>query len=761
MTRREWRDLGIVLGAALALRVALWWVLPRETLVSDEPEYLGAAWWLANGRGFSFYAAWPWLRPPVYLLFLAPFLRLWGLNLLPIRLAQILISLSVPALVYLLGREMFGPRVARTAGWLAALWLPLAVLPHLALAENLFLPLLLAGFYALLRFRQRRGWAWAAAAGLGLGLATLTRGLTIAFLPVAALWMVVAGGGGVGARHLCDLSQYRARADEATPGKPPNRGAKMPRPYAAALVLTLAAALVILPWTGYNYLRYGRLILVDTTGGYNFWLGTQGGQFHHVRDVHQALLDQPDPAARQSYAYAQGFAALSADPLEYLRTRGTELEQLLRINYSADERLVDGFVLGQVAVPHLLAVLLLEDTLYLLLVPLALFGLLLHRRHAGWGLTLLWLGYNLAVAAAFFAINRFRLPVMPFLMVYAAAAVGARHSPDPARGGGVGERHLRDLSQYHARADEATPGKPPNRVAKMPRPYAAAVALLLTLAFGAVALPSYAGPYPAALGATILGVRGRAAAGHLARAAAARQAGDREGAWAELQRAQEYRPDGLNPAPTTLVAVAEWQRAGGGAAGALVTLEGVDWYQAALLRGDILRAQGDLAGARREFGAREVAERDALPWAWSHLQPPAGREVDVGGGLDLGLVDGFYAPENEGATTYRWSGAQARLRFPAAGTGRPLTLYLRLRGWRPAGEPPAAVVLSCDGVEVARFTAAQEWQEITAQLPAVPAGGEIVVTLQSTAFFPGPQDLLLTGRLRMLGVMVDRAAARE
>jgi hypothetical protein len=287
-----------------------------------------------------------------------------------------------------------------------------------------------------------------------------------------------------------------------------------------------------------------------------------------------------------------------------------------------------------------------------------------------------------------------------------------------------------------------------------------AAALLLCLAFWALVMPSYIGPYPAAAGATLLGVRGRVAAGHLARAEESLAAGEREAAWAELQLAQEYRPDGVNPAPTTMVAVAEWQRAGGGAAAALATLAELadpHWYQAALLRGDILRAQGDLAGARRAFGAREVTERDALPWAWEHLVPPAGREVDAGGGLDLGLLDGFYAPERDGETTYRWSHAAARLRFPAAGTGRPLALRLQLRGWRPAEERPAEVVVTCAGQEVTRFTAAGDWQEVAATLPATAAGQDVVVELRTTTFVAGPRDLLLTGQVRLLGLMVDWA----
>lgn len=750
MTRREWRDLGIVLGVALTLRLALWWLLPRQQWVSDEPEYMAAAYWLAHGRGFSFYAEWPWLRPPVYLLFLAPFLRFFGLELAPIRAAQLLVSLSVPALTYLLGRATFGPRAARLAGLLAALWLPLAVLPHLVLAENLFLPLLLAGFLCLVRTPSAAHPArWAAAGGALLGLATLTRGLTVAFLPAAAGWLLIQGWksrpGVAGANH----PRARGAGGESAAGPPPGTGARRERgtlrACGAALLFAGTAALVILPWTGYNSLRYGRLILVDTTGGYNFWLGTEGGQFPHVRDVHQALLEQPDPAARQTYAYRQGLAAIAADPLNYLRTRGTELGQLLRINYSADERLVDGFVLGQVSIPHLLALFLLEDSLYILLVPLAIAGLLLHRGEAGRGLTLLWLAYNLAVALAFFAINRFRLPLMPFLMVYAAA---------------FGERPFRGPAPPGAKAEEPAPGEDASGERKMSRSFwpRFVAALGLGLAFWVVALPSYAGPYPASAGATILGVRGRVAAGYLARAEEALAQGERDAAREALQPALAFRPDGTHPLGTAQVVLAAWQRAGGDAAGALRTLQGVDWYQAALLRGDILREQGDLDGARREFGDRQVIERDALPWAWEHLQPPAVQAIDVGGGLDLGLVDGFYAPEREGEITYRWSGATARLRFPGVGYGRQQVLRLHLRGWRPAGEPPAEVRLLVRGVEVGRFTLGADWQVVAAQLPiSVGEKEQVEVTLETAAFLAGPPDLLQTGRLRMLGVMVDGA----
>ncbi len=709
MTRHEWCDLAVVVGLALALRLALWWLLPRGSLISDEPEYLAAATWLARGHGFSFYAEWPWLRPPLYLLFLAPFVRLFGLDLTPIRLVQVGLSLLVPLLVYLLGRAALGRRVGLVAGLIAALWLPLAVLPHLVLAENLFLPLLLAAFGCLVRFQQERRPRWVLAGGSLLGLATLARGLTIGFLPLAALWVLLAG------------RRERPAGTRATVA------------LRDAVLLITAALLVILPWSGYCSLRYGRPILGDTTGGYNFWLGTQGGQFHNLPEVNRVLLALPDPAARQAYAYEQGFRAIAADPAGFLHTRATELDQLLRINYSADERLVDGFVLGEVDVPHLLALFLLEDTLYVLLVPLALLGLLLRRGEAGRGLVLLWLGYSVLMAVAFFAIGRFRLPLLPFLAIYAAALLER-----PWRGPAVQGRARRlDL------------------VVRL------AAAGLLGAAFWAIVLPSYVGPYPAASGSTLLGLQGRSAAASLAQAREAIAAGDLEHARTEIDRAATFRPDGTNPVPTAQVVLAEWHRARGEEESALAAVTGQNWYQARLLRGDLLRAQGRLDEARAEFGARDVQERNPTAWAWDHLRPPAGSTVDLGGGLDLGLVDGFHAPERDGEVTYRWSGEEARLRFLGAGTGRPQTLRLRLRGWRPEGEAPAEVILLAGGVEVARFVAPAEWTEVSAVLPTVPPGQDIVVALRSSAFPAGPRDLLLSGRLRVLGVMVDRAGVQK
>jgi 4-amino-4-deoxy-L-arabinose transferase-like glycosyltransferase len=728
MKRREWYLVGLILLVALALRLVLWWILPRANLVSDEPEYMAAASWLAQGRGFSFYDEWPWMRPPLYVAFLGSFLHLFGFNLAPIRLVQIVISLAVPVLVYLLARTMLGKEVAFWAGLISAIWLPLAVLPHLILAENLFLPLLLAAVWCLVKFQQEGRLGWLLISGGCWGLATLTKGLTVGFLPLAGLW--------IGWQSFAKKNHHPKPAQSLW-------GKRALRALVHSALLLGMALLLILPWTGYNWQRYGRPILVDTTGGYNFWLGTEGGQFQNSHEVHQTLLDLPDPAARQTYAYQQGLTSIAEDTGGFLASRFTEIGQLLRINYSADERLVDGFVLGAVSIPHLLAVFFLEDTLYVVLITLALYGLFLQRREAGRGLVLLWLGFNLFVAVAFFAISRFRLPLLPFIAIYAAVVLAkmpwAQLFPKEAV-------PREDDLIYHT-------GWPLVR-----RMIAAG---LFVIAFWIVVLPSYLGTYPSSSGATWLGIRGRRAATHLERAETALLAGDLAAAEEALQPALQYRPNKTDPAITALVVQAEIWRAQGNDEKALGILNGSTWYQAYVLRGDIFRSWGDLERARAQFGVRTVDQRNPTSWAWDHLRPPASTDLDLGSDLDLGMMDGFYLGEEDGAVTFRWSQEEARLRFPGAGTGRPMQLSLHLRAWRPAHEEPAVVRIIQDEAEIGRLQPSTSWEEVHLSLPASPAGEDIVVTLRTNTFLAGPRDLLLTGELRFLGVMVDRGRVGE
>ena len=236
MTLRRFRPLLpllCVLAIGLVFRLLLWGRVPRTGLISDEGEYLAAATWLAQGRNFAWYNGYLWTRAPIYPLFVAAHLFLFG-RAEAVYVTQTLISLVNVAQVYALALQL-GPAgdttaqrgatevagggsrlrvvVATLAALLMALYLPFALYPQVLLSETLFIALLLGSFLALAqycRLQQQNGFLIVGkqstilliVAGVLLGLATLTRSLTLGFLPLVALWLGVgqARGQGSGGR---------------------------------------------------------------------------------------------------------------------------------------------------------------------------------------------------------------------------------------------------------------------------------------------------------------------------------------------------------------------------------------------------------------------------------------------------------------------------------------------------------------------------------------------------------------------------------
>jgi hypothetical protein len=173
-----------------------------------------------------------------------------------------------------------------------------------------------------------------------------------------------------------------------------------------------------------------------------------------------------------------------------------------------------------------------------------------------------------------------------------------------------------------------------------------------------------------------------------------------------------------------------------------------------LLRGAILRAEGQNDTARSELAFEQNSLEDLQSWAWRVFGPlaPAPAALQVGGGLDLGYVRGVWLVDQAG---YRWSQAEAQIALQVpAGT---VQLELQLAGGRPAGAPPATLVVMADGRELGRLQLDNGWH--TYRLPLDLPPGPLVVTLHSPTFRPrtyepaSPDD-------RALGVMVGPVALR-
>ncbi|HEY1012257.1 MAG TPA: tetratricopeptide repeat protein, partial [Herpetosiphonaceae bacterium] len=174
-----------------------------------------------------------------------------------------------------------------------------------------------------------------------------------------------------------------------------------------------------------------------------------------------------------------------------------------------------------------------------------------------------------------------------------------------------------------------------------------------------------------------------------------------------------------------------------------------------LLRGDLLRAQGRLDEARAELRFETASREDLQGWARQRFsQTPLTATLDIGGGLDLGAIAGFYPAEEDGT---RWTGERAELWLSApAGT----RVALRVAAQRPAGAPPAVLEALVNGEAAGSFPLAGDWQELELPIPAIgPEPALLRVDLRVRPWTPHAFDRFNPDG-RDLGVRIDWAAIR-
>lgn len=240
------RLLLLVLLGGLLLRLGLLYATRDTPLqIVDERHYHQLAVQVLHGEGFAWHReALTSIRPPLYPAFIA---LLWALtgteSLVVIRLAHILLSLLNVYVLYRLGLHLFNARIALLAA--ASFWLypSLVAFDFLLLTEVLFTLLLtlVALWYVQLLHTEKASMAWAT--GCTLGLAALARSI---------LWLFPF--------VLCPLTLLLLRG--------PWR-----RRLHLALCLFLGYAVMVTPWAVRNTRLQGAFTVIDTMGGLNLMMG--------------------------------------------------------------------------------------------------------------------------------------------------------------------------------------------------------------------------------------------------------------------------------------------------------------------------------------------------------------------------------------------------------------------------------------------------------------------------------------------------------
>lgn len=413
-TTFPWRDCVVFFGLALALRLVFLIEFSHGLLfahpVVDMAYHHEWAQHLAAGE--SFYEG-PFFRAPLYPLFLGLVYAVFGDGPWAVRVIQILLGAMSVVLTFLVAFELFGRRTARLAGVVAALYGTLIFYDAQLLAPPLFIFLVMLGLWALVRVLKDDGsQRWPVVCGLALGLASITRPNILLFVGVVLVWLVL--------RWVHDRSAIRRRA---------------------VVLWFLALILPILPVAIYNTVQAGEPVLIGAYGGINLYIGNHpeadgvsprlpntrrdwwGGKEDTERLAEADAGRDLSEAELSSYWRNRALREIAEQPGRFVELLGKKALLLL-----GGYELSNNFDLYHFShQSRLMRALLFKGPPYLpwgLVLPLALAGLVWVRRwdqpRTACGLFLL---AYLPSILLFLVAARYRLPLAPVLIVFAAHAV--------------------------------------------------------------------------------------------------------------------------------------------------------------------------------------------------------------------------------------------------------------------------------------------------------------------------------------------------
>jgi Flp pilus assembly protein TadD len=187
--RSEKAALLAILALALVLRVI--WVLQMRASPFFEDPALDQRFFVDAGRAIAKGGAAPAFRPPLYAWWLALSFELFGPGLLAPRLLQALAGTAAVWLVYQVAKLAYDRRVALVAAFLAATYWVLLYYDGELLRESLVNPANLLAVLATLWLSRRPSWSLAALAGAAWGLSALLRPQVLAVVPFLTAWLVL------------------------------------------------------------------------------------------------------------------------------------------------------------------------------------------------------------------------------------------------------------------------------------------------------------------------------------------------------------------------------------------------------------------------------------------------------------------------------------------------------------------------------------------------------------------------------------------
>ncbi|MCJ7579023.1 MAG: glycosyltransferase family 39 protein [Candidatus Aminicenantes bacterium] len=337
-------------------------------------------------------------RPPGYPYFLAVLYTLFGAHLLPVCLVQSILAVFTCLFIFLLGKGLASERTGLWAAGFFTVYPQFIRYPGNLFVETLFIFLFIFALLFLFDTGQKPSYAKSIMAGILLGLSALVREVALFMILPILLWAILM------MKDSLEKKQWRKNLS----------------------VFLMFFALTLSPWTLRNYFLFHRFIPISTNGGFNFRMGNNPQATGGYNSDIDANIKWPHPLSNESpeellsleieatkTGYNNGinfifqnpghffqlalkkFVLLWRPPVYKLNLRGNFNETIFRIFWLIN---------------------------YLVLLIFAIPGMWISIKKFGreWSLFHLLLFSVTGLHMLVFSATRYRLPMIPLLMIFAA-----------------------------------------------------------------------------------------------------------------------------------------------------------------------------------------------------------------------------------------------------------------------------------------------------------------------------------------------------
>ena len=405
-SRRFWAL--VIFFAALGLRLIYFFQIKSNFPGWDTPtiDPLYHDLWARQIASGDLLGSGPFFRAPLYAYFLGLIYAVAGPSLTVSKIIQHLIGSFSCVLIFLFADRYFSRPTAILAAVISVFYWVFVYFEDELLLDSMLVLFSLLLLWSLIRSVEKPSRARFFISGLILGLSTITRPNFAVLIPVIPIWLL-----------LCFPGRYKFI-------------------LARFAVFLAGCILIIMPVTIRNVVVGHDLVLVASQGGINFYIGNnryadgssaimpefgaswQYADCEYLAKKENGRLEQNmKPSEVSSFYYDKALKFITDNPSRWSRLMIRKLDYFWNSYEISDNQNL--YFFRQFA-----SVTALLPSLFFIVSPLSIIGIwLLFKRERKYHIIGFFIIIYMLTVIAFFVTGRYRLPVLPFLIILAASAV--------------------------------------------------------------------------------------------------------------------------------------------------------------------------------------------------------------------------------------------------------------------------------------------------------------------------------------------------